>query len=171
MTSDETFQEIMTLHGKDVWNLAFSLTRRVDVADDVTQDVFLKVYEKLDSYRAEASLKTWLLRITRNRVYDLRRSFFLRRVTLVDFFVEKGNHPSAELQALDRYVHDTTWASVLKLPLKYREVLILNAHHGLSIAEISDLLRVGESTVKSRLYRARKKAHESLKEADPDGEF
>lgn len=157
------FDDIMAQYGQDVWNLAYTLTRRVDLADDVTQDVFLSVYQKLDTFRGDASLRTWLLRITRNKAYDYRRSFFLRKVTLVDLFIERGQHPSAEQEALGNLVTDDAWTAVLKLPVKYREVLILHAHYNMTNAEIAEVLDLLEATVKTRLGRARKKAYELMK--------
>ncbi|WP_232463471.1 sigma-70 family RNA polymerase sigma factor [Tumebacillus avium] len=157
------FDDIMAQYGQDVWNLAYTLTRRVDLADDVTQDVFLSIYQKLDTFRGDASLRTWLLRITRNKAYDCRRSYYLRKVTLVDLFIERGQHPSAEQEALGNLVTDDAWAAVLKLPVKYREVLILHAHYNMTNAEIAVVLDLLEATVKTRLHRARKKAYELMK--------
>ncbi|AEI45809.1 RNA polymerase sigma factor [Paenibacillus mucilaginosus] len=150
--------DLMTAYGQDVWNYAYSMTRKWDQADDITQEVFLKVYRNLYSFRCESSVKTWLLAITRNMTLDYRKSAFLRRVTLVDYFLP-GNtaQASAEDEVMAELALDDMWSLVLELPVKYREVLILFAHHQLSMKEMAEVLGVSEGTVKSRLYHARSK--------------
>ncbi|GGG25269.1 RNA polymerase sigma factor [Paenibacillus abyssi] len=150
--------ELMTTYGKDVWNYAYSMTRKWEQADDITQEVFLKVYRSLFTFRSEASLKTWLLTITRNTVLDYRRSAYFRRITLVDFFHNEGGaRPSAEQEVMQTLATNQMWNLVLQLPAKNREAIILFAHHQLSIKEISHILGVSEGTVKSRLHHARLK--------------
>ncbi|WP_159888177.1 RNA polymerase sigma factor [Paenibacillus puerhi] len=156
----EILNELMTAYGKDVWNYAYSITRKWDQADDITQEVFIKVYRNLYTFRSESSVKTWLLAITRNMTLDYRKSAFLRKVTLVDAFSareEQAAASSAEREVLERMTLNEVWDLVLKLPVKYREVLILFAHHQLSMKEIANVLGVSEGTVKSRLFHARGK--------------
>lgn len=148
-------REMMLTFEPDVWNFAFSLIRRQDVADDISQDVFLKAYRNLDSFRGESSLKTWLLSITRNLVRDYRRSAFVRRVTLMGNVLDKGTHQSAEYEAIDNLAVKDTWNTVFELPDKLREVLVLQVHHQLSVAEIAAILNISEPAVKSRLRRAK----------------
>jgi len=148
-------RELMTAYGDDVWNYAFSICRKTDLADDITQDVFLKVYRRLTSFRGESSVKTWLLTITRNTALDYKRSAFWRRVTLMDVISPHGSHRSAENEAMENMSVNGIWTKVLQLPPKYREVLILFAHHQLSMKEIADVLGISVGTVKSRLHHAR----------------
>lgn len=148
-------RELMTAHGDDVWNYAFSICRKPELADDITQDVFLKVYRRLTSFRGESSVKTWLLTITRNTALDYKRSAFWRKVTLFDMISPQGSSRSAENEALENLSISGIWAQVLQLPPKYREVLILFAHHQLSMKEIADVLGISVGTVKSRLHHAR----------------
>jgi len=148
-------RELMTAYGDDVWNYAFSICRRADLADDITQDVFLKVYRKLTSFRGESSVKTWLLTITRHTALDYKRSAFWRKVTLVDMVAPQGSHRSAEYEALEQMAVNEIWELVLSMPQKYREVLILFAHYQLSMKEIADILDLSVGTVKSRLHHAR----------------
>ncbi|MCZ8516187.1 sigma-70 family RNA polymerase sigma factor [Paenibacillus filicis] len=158
------FEELMTAYGKDVWNYAYSITRKWDQADDITQEVFLKVYRNLNTFRSESSVKTWLLAITRNTTLDFRRAAFYRKVTLMDFIIPNGQQESTEQEVIDKYAVNEMWKLVLKLPVKYREVLILFAHYQLSMKEMAQILDVTEGTVKSRLFHARNKISK-LKEA------
>lgn len=160
MDKDIFLRELMTQYGQDVWNFAFSLVRERTLADDIRQEVFVKAYDKLDTFRGGSSMKTWLFSITRNKAADYRKAAFLRKVTLVEYIREMGSTPSAEKEYFDKLVINEAWKAVLSLPVKFREVLTLYAHHQLSIAEIAELLQISESGVKVRLHRARKKVNE-----------
>ncbi|MFD2672572.1 RNA polymerase sigma factor [Marinicrinis sediminis] len=164
----QVLRDLMVQYGNDIWNYAYSMTRRWEVADDVTQDVFMKAYKNITNFRNEASVKTWLLKITRNTVLDYQKSAFFRRVTLVDYMTTKATDHSAESEVMEQMAVSEIWAKVLKLPPKYREVLILYGHHQLSMKEIAAMLGVSEGTVKSRLHHARNKVIQ-LKESDANG--
>lgn len=161
----ESFRELMETYGQAVWDYAYSITGRFDLADDVAQDVFLAAYRKISSFRGQSSMRTWLLAITRNVALNYRRAAFLRRVVLVDRPGEERRdaHPSAEQEALSRSHSEELWRVVLALPVKFREVLLLDAKYGMSLAEIAGVLDVPLGTVKSRLARARQKVSEAWK--------
>lgn len=148
-------KDLMDAYGRDVWNYAYSLTHKWEAADDITQDVFLKAFRHLHTFRSQSSIKTWLLAITRNTVKDYKKSAFMRKVTLVDFIPTRDTEPSAEHETMEKLAISDIWQKVLKLPVKYREVLILYGHHQLSMKEIADMLDINVGTVKSRLHQAR----------------
>jgi RNA polymerase sigma-70 factor (ECF subfamily) len=152
-----TLENLMKEYGQDVWNFAFLLCKKYDMADDITQDVFLQAYRHVTSFRGEASIKTWLLKITRNITYNYRNTSYIRKVLLVDWVQRTGKHPSAEDAFLETEWANEVWKSVFDLPTNYREVIMLDAKHQLSISEIANVLGIAEGTVKSRLFRARKK--------------
>ncbi|MDI4649363.1 RNA polymerase sigma factor [Cohnella hashimotonis] len=152
-------RELMLQYGSEVWNLAFVLTKRRDLADDVSQDVFLAAYRKIDTFRGASSVRTWLLSIARNTAINRLRSAFLRRVTLMDRIDDRAHDagPSAESEVLRRSLSNEIWADVMRLPLKLRETLVLQARYELTVREIALLLDLSEGTVKSRLSRARER--------------
>ncbi|WP_368859060.1 sigma-70 family RNA polymerase sigma factor [Cohnella sp. GbtcB17] len=154
---DVVLNELMNEYGNDVWNFAFYLIRRSDYADDICQDVFLTLYEKLHTFRGESHIKSWLLTITRNRTYKYRRNAYFSRVVLVNNAAKNGTSRSAEAEMFDRMETRHIWINVMKLPLRYREVLLLEIHYQLSIQEMAKMLDVAEGTIKSRLHRARKR--------------
>ncbi|TJY40811.1 RNA polymerase sigma factor [Cohnella pontilimi] len=160
----EAFRELMLTYGQEIWNYAFFLTKNPDYADDITQEVFLKVYGQIGSFRGESSIRTWLLAITRNMTFNYRRSTFLRRVVLVGAVSRRDSHPSAEQEALTNTLSNELWEIIMNLPVKFREVLVLNARYELSQREIAGLLGLSEGTVKSRLSRARQKVSVAWKE-------
>ncbi|TFE24905.1 sigma-70 family RNA polymerase sigma factor [Cohnella luojiensis] len=147
----------MNEYGNDVWNFAFYLIRRSDAADDICQEVFIAVYEKLHTFRGESSIKSWLLTITRNKTYKYKRNAFFSKVVLVDYVSRKEMAKSAETETFDRLVTRHIWSNVMKLPIRFREVLLLDAHYQLTVLEMAKILDIAEGTVKSRLHRARKK--------------
>ncbi|MFB9324776.1 RNA polymerase sigma factor [Paenibacillus aurantiacus] len=159
---DAVLGELMREYGKDVWNFAFFLTRKRELADDIAQDVFVKVYERLYDFRGQSSVRTWLLAITRNTAIDALRSSWLKRVILQPVRIERSASPSAEEETMRRLAADELWDTVLKLPRKLREVLLLSSHYGQSMREIAELLGISEGTVKSRLHRARAAVNRKL---------
>jgi RNA polymerase sigma-70 factor, ECF subfamily len=152
-----SLDQLMAEYGQTVWNYAFLLVKHRAMADDVTQDVFLKAYRRFGEYRGEASVKTWLLRITHNVSMNYLRSAFFRRALLVDRIRGGGTGASAEQEFIEREAAGEVWRQVFRLPAKYREVLVLQAKYGLNIAEIAAILDIPEGTVKSRLFTARKR--------------
>ncbi|RXZ79159.1 sigma-70 family RNA polymerase sigma factor [Paenibacillaceae bacterium] len=169
LDKNAVLEDLMSAHGKDVWNFAFFLTKSSVIADDITQDVFVKVFEKMYTYRGQSSVKTWLLAITRNTAMDAMRSAWIRRVTTLPSWFQGKTHPSAEQEVLSQIVTEQVWSDVLSLPRKLREILLLHIHHGLPIKEVSALLEISEGTVKSRLHRARAAMNRKL-DQDDDGE-
>lgn len=159
---DLVLSELMERFGEDVWNFALFLTRRQEVADDLSQEVFLAAYRGIYSFRGDCSVKSWLLTITRNKALHYLQSAFIRKVTLTDRLFTRGNSPPAEQVLFDRMENWTLWDTVLRLPRKYREVLILDYHYGLKQKDIAKLLHISEGTVKSRSHRAKKTLNEWL---------
>ncbi|WNQ14061.1 RNA polymerase sigma factor [Paenibacillus aurantius] len=159
-------RDLMNSYGQSVWDYAFVLTKSPHLADDISQDVFLKAFQRISTFRGESSVKTWLLAITRHTVFNYRKSAFFRKVLLVGFRPDRQASQSAEKEYLSHaYAHDL-WALVLALPTKYREVLVLEVKYGLSMQEMASLLGISEGTAKSRLHRARKKVSDALKEGE-----
>ncbi|MDU7477963.1 MAG: RNA polymerase sigma factor, partial [Paenibacillus macerans] len=157
---------LMESYGEDVWNYAYVITRNTHTADDVAQDVFIKAYQHYASFRGEASVKTWLLKIARNTALSYQRRAFLRKAVLLgERSPDEGlggtasapSSPSAESQYLEREAADELWRQVLKLPGKFRDPLVLSVHHQLSMDEISAITGLSPGTVKSRIHRAKKK--------------
>jgi RNA polymerase sigma-70 factor (ECF subfamily) len=166
---DLIFNELMNHYGEDVWNFAYFLTKRHHAAEDITQEVFLTVYDRLFTFRGECSIKSWLLTITRNKSLNYLNSAFVRKVLLVDYVQRIGSHASAETEVLEQLEVNTIWSAVLKLPRKYREMIMVSVHFKLSTSEIASMLDIAEGTVKSRLNRARKRLSELLS-GDEGGE-
>lgn len=104
-------RELMESYGEDIWNYAYVITKNTHTADDVAQDVFIKAYQHAASFRGEASMKTWLLKITRNTALSYLKRAFFRRVLLgerspgdgLEGMTGKPSSPSAEAEYLERH--------------------------------------------------------------------
>lgn len=167
------FEELMLTYGQDVWRYAYFITRRRDLAEDIAQEVFVKAFEHLETFRGGTSVKSWLLRITRNAALDHLKTAWMRRVRLLPGWMvgeSRGHHPSAENEWLGGEAKTQVWRAVLELPRKQREALLLFAHYRLSLKEIAELLDIAEGTVKSRIFRARQTVGDRLAHLDGEGE-
>ncbi|MCZ8521832.1 MULTISPECIES: RNA polymerase sigma factor [Paenibacillus] len=149
------FRGIMESYGQDIWNYAYFLTGKSDVADDISQETFIRAYRSLNTFRGNSSLKTWLLKIAHNLTYDYRKKSFFKRIVLMEVVNKIGTSPSAEKEYFSEKTVDDIWSIVQTLPLKLREVLLLDVVHYMKLQEISEFLDIPLGTVKSRLHRAR----------------
>ena len=172
-----TFEEIYRAYSGRVLNLIFRMTRREDVARDLTQDVFLKVYENLSSFRHESGIYTWIHRITVNHVLNyLKREKRFRPLESVNEILGQfvkgrgGSHEPVDesrdaagdsaLEGSERAA--IVWSAVKSLPAKYRVPLILFHYENLSYREIGEMMDLSLSAVESRIHRAKKQLVEIL---------
>lgn len=161
------------------YRVAFRITGRDADALDVVQDAFIKAFENLGSYEGGSSFKTWLLRIVSNRGLDLLRARKVRIAVRLDSGADSEDGgldvadtrasvaPAGGLEA--RELAARLNAAMEALPPEQRAVFALFATGELSYAEIAEAVGVPIGTVMSRLFHARKRLQESLKDlADPN---
>lgn len=149
---------LMRTYGNDVLRMAYSYVKDYDTAEDIFQEVFIKVNANLAEFRGESSVKTWILRITVNACKDYLKSAYSRRVTM--FSEEEENQiPTGDTteEIERRQDGEQIRKALLLLPEKYREVLVCLYFEERSVAETAKVLGLSEGTVKSRLSRARDK--------------
>ncbi len=148
----------VTEYGSDVLNLAYSYVKNYHVAQDITQDVFLRAFTKIQTFRGDSGVKTWLLSITANRCKDYLRSWVVRHETNDLTLQTEATHQlgdDTEQAAIVRLERDALWRAVNRLPVKYREVIVLFYQRELSSAEVAQTLGISEATVRTRLHRGR----------------
>ncbi|WP_240703056.1 RNA polymerase sigma factor [Cohnella luojiensis] len=160
---DGQLEHLINAHWSDVWNYVYMMTRNRDTSDDLTQETFIRAFRSLSSFRGQSSYRTWLIRIARNLTLNHRRSAFFRKIVLMGDVVASRETASAEAEFMQRQRVNEIWKYIFQLPVKMREVLILEAKYGMSIKEIAELLSLPEGTVKSRLNRARSQMIQRLK--------
>lgn len=142
----DAFTELMQLYMKDLYRVALAILMNDEDVADAIQDTILTCWEKLGTLKKDQYFKTWMTKILINKCYDIRRKS-LRIVGL-----EAYEEPVTE----DRYNLELKEALAL-LDEKYRSVMILFYGEGYHIDEISKILKITPSTVKTRLQRGRKK--------------
>ncbi|MFQ3546191.1 sigma-70 family RNA polymerase sigma factor [Halobacillus rhizosphaerae] len=157
-------KELMKKYTNKVYLLAYSFVRDKGIAEDISQEVFIKCYRHINTYRGEAAITSWIYKITVNTSKD-----FLRKQKLLKwrFPLKSEDHhskiESSEETVLKMDKKEEILSFVFSLPLKYREVLILHYFHELKTLEISETLDVSLNTVKTRLARGRNKLKEKLR--------
>ena len=132
------------------------------LAEDATQETFLKAYKALDSFRGESSEKTWLMRIAMNTCRDMKRSAWFR---YMDRSVEIERLPLPAKVPPFMEADDLTQA-ILKLPTKYKEVILLHFYQDMTMREIASVLDISASTVQKRVKAACSKLKKMLGKED-----
>jgi RNA polymerase sigma-70 factor (ECF subfamily) len=156
---------LMSDHQRMVYQLAFHLLGDAQEALDLSQEVFLRVFRTLPSFRGQSTLRTWIYRIVvnqaSNRLRWWRRRHRAQQVPLEEHAATHGDLPDQRSAAMpdrllqQREVADRVWGALGQLPFDQRTVIVLREIDGLSYEEIAESLGVAVGTVKSRLARAR----------------
>lgn len=162
----DAFAALVTAYQKQIYNLALRTVGNEEDAADMTQEAFLRAYRSLGSFRGDSKFSVWLYRLTTNICIDFLRSRG-RRPTVSLTAADEDEEPQELDVADDRFdpVQSLERAELRRavqrglnaLPEDYRRILMLRELSGMSYAEIGQALRLEEGTVKSRLFRARKK--------------
>ncbi|MEH7115183.1 sigma-70 family RNA polymerase sigma factor [Neobacillus niacini] len=154
---EEIIDQLMQEYSDDILHLVYTYVKNRTTAEDLTQEIFLKCYEKLNQFNQQATLKTWVYRIASNHCKDYLRSWHYRKITLsdkiLDYIPSKSKQVEEEIIANSEENNLTN--AVMNLPLKYREVVFLHYYEELSLAEISKITTVNINTIKTRLKRAK----------------
>ena len=156
----DAWAQIVRQHWRKVFNIAYKFTGKHDEAEDLTQDVFLKIFKSLDTFDRRASFQTWLVSVSRNLCIDHYRSVRKERET-IDRGVDPGEltpaaptvSPIAALEQADRVT--LLKKALAHLPPTLRSAVLLRDIQELSYQEIADRLHLPEGTVKSRINRGR----------------
>lgn len=163
----QAFESLVRKYKTTVFNTIYSVMGNAQEADDIAQEVFLKVYTKADSFKGESSFSTWLYRITVNRCIDeLRRrknkiiSYETEfnqeeKLKLKDVLANRENDITEKLR--QKELQDIIQKAMNSLPEKYRIILTLKEIEGLSYKEISQIMKISLAKVKIWLFRARQK--------------
>ena len=173
---ERALAELSSLYGHKIFQLAFRHLRNHEDAEEVAQDVLLKVFRKIDLFRGDSALSSWIYRITFNAAMSrLRRTKASRRVEVIDIEIgasandehSSGHDPAdwssmADEAVLRRQMRERLAQAVDALPEIYRAPVMLRDLQGLSTEEASTRLRVKDQTLKSRLHRGRAILRERL---------
>jgi RNA polymerase sigma-70 factor, ECF subfamily len=169
--SADRFDEIMRQHQRRVYRVIFLLVRDADIADNLTQECFLRAYQKRASFRGECRIDTWILRIAVNLVRDhgrsRRTSFWKKLVGLEDNRTNGAEprqfpapEPSAERRLLAREELQAVWNALSSFSPQQRAIFFLRYAEEMPLAQIAELMELKIGSVKTQLSRATGKLRE-----------
>ena len=163
----EAFEALVLEHQNKVYSLALRMVGNEEDARDMAQEAFIRAFNSLTGFRGDSKFSVWLYRLTSNICIDFLRSRAKKRTVSMTWTDEEGED-AGELE-----IPDETWSPERELERRmtresvrrgldslsppYREILVLREINGLSYDEIASVLGIEEGTVKSRIFRARKK--------------
>lgn len=160
-TKDAMLSALMSDYGDNIVQLAYLIVKDKGIAEDITQEVFLKAFRGLDQFRQESSVKTWLYRIAINESRKYLRSWSFRQIfstylSKKELGPEKVADTNVEAAVMQRLSKVQIAERVMMLSPLYRKVMILHYYEDLSIKEIAHVLDISEDAVRTQLHRARK---------------
>lgn len=173
MSNSKDLKDIYECHKKMVFNLALNYVQNVEDAEEITQDVFLKIYRNLTSFKQKAEVKTWIYRITINTSLDFLKaqktkkrfafftSLFHPNSNDPIFEISHFNHPGVELE--NKEATENIFNLINQLPDNQKSALILSKIECKSQQEIADIMNTSVKAVESLLQRAKSNLSEKLK--------
>jgi RNA polymerase sigma-70 factor (ECF subfamily) len=157
---EQAFAELVRMYEAPVFDYIRRLLPDRSLAQDLTQEVFLSVYQGLPRFAGRCQFTSWLFQVTRHRVLDELRS--ARRRPRCETFDSAPECASRDTPPEERQAMAALWQAVGELKLELKMPLLLRDVVGLSYAEIADSLELEVTTVKWRIYRAREVVSEAL---------
>jgi len=172
-----TLEDLYHQHHERVFNLALNYLQNIEDAEEVTQDVFVKVHEKLSTFRGVAAAGTWIYRITVNTALDAlrarhadKRSHWLRAVSIGNKPLEQDPgsmlHPGINLE--HREALQQLFSAINNLPVKQRTAIILLKVESLSLEETAQVMQISKQALESLYQRAKTQLKNKLAQAKDD---
>ena len=153
--SKEEFTAFADKYMDPIYRVAYSWTKNSDDANDVTQDVLIQLYKTTKEFESDSQLKNWLIKVTVNQCKMLFRSTWSKIEDIGEY---------ADTLGFEEKSHLDLFRAVMNLDKKYRVPLLLFYYEGYSTAEIASILGIPEKTVSTRLFRAKARLKDDLKE-------
>ena len=160
---NQKFERLVEQYQTAVLRLCYLYLRDKSLAEDASQETFVKVFRTLDSFKGESSEKTWIMKIAMNTCYDINHSGwhrFFNRCVLPEMLPET----SVPFDDVD----DELTNAVIRLPLKLREVILLYYYQGMKVNDIAEALGISQSSVSGRLKRGRDRLKLYLEGSEQD---
>jgi RNA polymerase sigma-70 factor (ECF subfamily) len=159
---DKGFEMLVRKYQDRVLNIIYSLVGKDRESEDIAQEVFLKVYYNLKSFRQHSQFSTWLYRIVANTAYSFlrKRGNLVNDEGAIENSVTGHKNPREALSAKERGT--ILQKALAKVPIKFRAAVVFKDIEGLSYIEIAKILKCRIGTVESRIYRARQSLREEL---------
>ena len=162
----DAFEKLLLENQKKVYNLALRMVGNEEDAFDMSQEAFIKAYNSIAFFRGDSKFSVWLYRLTTNVCLDFLRSEGRKSHNSLSYIGEENEEKELEIPddrfspetiAEKKELREAVNRGLKNLPKEYRAVLVLREIEGLSYEEIADTLSIEVGTVKSRIFRARKR--------------
>ena len=165
----DIFEELVKRYKNLVYSVILRMVNDREEANDLAQDVFIKVYKNLDKYYPEYKFSTWVIRIATNHVIDYRRKKRQETVPIEEVEFSLSAEESPETAYIRREQREELKKIVGDLPDMYKIPIVLYHEQGLSYQEISEIINEPLSKVKNRIFRGRRMLKESLISFEKNG--
>jgi RNA polymerase sigma-70 factor, ECF subfamily len=168
----DAFAEIIEIYKNSIYQLCFRMLGNRHEAEDMAQEAFIRAYVNINSFNQELKFSTWLFRIATNlcidRIRKKKPDYYLDAevsgtdgLTMYSQLASDSPLPEKELESLE--LQETVQKEIMKLPEKYRSVIVLKYIEELSLNEISEILDMPLGTVKTRIHRGREALRQQLR--------
>ncbi len=156
------FDTLVRQHQKDLFRLAYRMTRNADDAKDLSQEAFVRAYRGLATFDGRSSISTWLYRITVNVCLShLRQSRGSSEEEVPETYPDISREPLRELE--ERELLQAVGEAVAGLPPQQQATVLLRVHHGLPYREIAEIMESSEGTVRANYFHAVARLRSQLK--------
>ena len=161
--SKDAYAELVRRYMKKAYSIAYQFLGNSEDAKDISQDVFVKIYQSIGRFKEGHKFFSWFYKILINHCINVRRKKVLLPFIADDFTLNTSPDEEMIEDNIDRQeLKSEVNRAISKLPLKQRRVLILCEIEGLSQKEVSEMINISEGTVRSRLFYARKRLQKHL---------
>ena len=167
---ENAFEELVSRYKNLVYSVILRMVTDAEDANDLAQEVFIKVYRNLDKYSPEFKFSTWVMRIATNTVIDFRRKKKQAFVSIEDMETELPDIATPENTYLETEEKEILQKAINQLPDMYKLPIVMYHLEGMSYQEISSSLGVSMSKIKNRIFRGRKLLKDMIiKQKEGDG--
>ena len=162
------FRQLVENHKVRLYNLAYDLTGNRHDAEDLSQDVFIKVFNSLHKYRGESKFSSWLYRITVNTWINMRKSKHYKAQKMTEELQEEhllmntNSNANPEKDTESNLIQNSIQSALSGLSPREKSIFVLRHYNDLKIADISKSLGISVGSVKTLLFRAIKKMQKNL---------
>lgn len=169
--NQNAFAELLSRYKNLVYSVVLRMVNDSEEANDLAQEIFIKIYKNLDKYQPEYKFSTWIIRITTNHVIDFRRKKKQETVSIDDMVYEPSDYITPESSYIEKERNTSIFSALNSLPDMYKIPIVLYHQQGLSYQEIAQMIGEPLSKVKNRIFRGRKMLKELLSEELKEGDI
>lgn len=159
------YEYFLDRYGKQVFSLIVRIVTSEEDAEELTQDVFMKAFEQLKTFKAESSFSTWIYRIAYNTAISATRKSSRNTLTMDDQYLQQVRDEEVDglFDSEDEELTDKLYNAMQKLSMEERTLLTLFYYEDKPLAEVAEVMGLTEANVKVRLHRTRKKLYVMIK--------